>query len=273
MENLISWSQWLNGYGQSLGVMVVLFVATWIISLIKRDYSIVDQVWGLSFLGVALYLNPLPAVLQNSVKLALLAGVALWSIRLSGHIHLRHRGKPEDYRYQKMRAGHGAAYWWKSFTNVYLLQALIASVVNLPLLAVWLHPHPTSPQAFGYIGLAIFGLGWLYESVADWQLYRFKKNHPESGALMNHGLWRLSRHPNYFGESLVWWGLALYCFDTTRWLGVFISPTLMTFLLLRVSGVRMLDAELARRKPEFASYARTTPGFFPAFHKIFAPHR
>jgi steroid 5-alpha reductase family enzyme len=236
---------------------LVLALATWAVSVAKRDVSIVDGVWSLLILsaGVAYYFA-LPEHGPRAPWLLLLA--ALWALRLSIYITWRNRGAPEDRRYQAIRARNQPGFAWKSVYLVFGLQAVLAWMVSSPLLA-----GVASPAPLGWLdalGAAVVLSGLACESLADWQLARFKAR--SSAAVMDRGLWRYSRHPNYFGEFCVWWGFFLIALSAGGWPTI-ASPLLMTWLLLNVSGVVLLEEDLRGRKPEYRDYVERTNAFFP----------
>jgi steroid 5-alpha reductase family enzyme len=242
--------------------LVVGFVTfVWLLSVLKKDMSIVDIAWGMGFVAVAVYqITRLDPILPRQFLVMYLVG--LWGLRLSVFLAIRNLGKGvEDPRYQAFRADWGANTWWISYFKVFLLQGVLMLIIVGPVHAVVLDDG-------GSIGvLAIFGvilwiIGFLFESVADWQLYAFKRNPDNKGKVMNQGLWGWSRHPNYFGETLVWWGLMCIVLETSYWyLGV-LSALLITFLLLKVSGVTMLEARYDGND-KYAAYKRNSSAFIP----------
>ena len=246
-------------YLLALALLLAAAVATWLVSLAKRDVSIVDSVWGAMFVVAAVsYAWPLENVTARGALV--LAIVALWALRLSVYITWRNWGEGEDYRYREIRRRNEPNFALKSLYLVFGLQAVLAWVVSAPLLAAQLSAAPLS--ALDWLGLALATFGLLFESVADWQLARFKAGGHNRGRVLDRGLWRYSRHPNYFGECCVWWGIA--CFGLAA--GGFwslVSPLLMTFLLLRVSGVTLLEQSIGDRRPGYADYVRRTSAFIP----------
>jgi steroid 5-alpha reductase family enzyme len=252
----LHWKAVLCGLVASL----VLALATWAVSLAKRDASIVDSVWGLLilFAGAAYYL----ALAEHGPRAPwLLLLAALWALRLSAYITWRNWGAPEDRRYRAIRARNEPGFAWKSAYLVFGLQAALAWMVSAPLLA-----GIASPAPLGWLdalGAGVVVLGIFYESLADWQLARFKaKRMTAHSAVLDRGLWRYSRHPNYFGEFCVWWGFFLIALSAGGWPTI-ASPLLMSWLLLKVSGVALLEADLRGRKPEYREYVERTNAFFP----------
>jgi len=233
----------------------------WLISLPLRNSSIMDIFWGLGFVvaGFAYYLQ---AGAGSARGWLLILALTLWGLRLSLHIGLRAIGKPEDARYAAWRKEHGASWWWQSFFRVFLLQGLILWVLSVPFLyAAQVKAAPLWHWS-DLAGLALFLVGFLFESIADAQLVSFKKREENRGKVLDRGLWSITRHPNYFGEAVLWWGFFLIALPSAPWWTVY-SPVLMTFLLVRVSGVRMLDSLLAETKPGYREYMNRTSGFIP----------
>ncbi len=239
--------------------IVAIAIATWLVSLWKRDVSIVDSVWSLFFLAIAVYYSiQLPFLGPRGFVLLVL--ISIWAIRLSAHITLRSWGHPEDSRYQAIRRNNEPNFNWKSLYIVFILQAFLAWIISAPLLVILASPLPVGLSDYLGIGLVVFGI--VYESIADWQLMRFKSKPENSGKVMDSGLWHYSRHPNYFGEFCVWWGFFLMVMASGAWLTL-ISPLLMSFLLLKVSGVPILEKDIMDRRPNYRDYITRTNAFFP----------
>ncbi len=248
------------------GVLILGFVTlVWVISLIKRDAGIMDIFWGLGFLVVAIF-QYLTGGMHTPLRLLVLLLVLVWGLRLALHIGIRNAGKPEDARYRKWREENGKAWWWRSYFKVFLLQGTVMWVVALPLYAVFEGGIHSGLEFFPWIGAGLFTVGFFFEAVADWQLMQFKKNSSNKGKVLDKGLWATSRHPNYFGEALIWWGFGLIGLSTGAWWAL-ISPLIMNFLLVRVSGVKMLDALLEKTNPEYSRYMNETPSFLPMGRK------
>lgn len=246
------------------GAVLLLMSATWGLSLRRRDAGIVDSVWGAGFalialLGLAFGAGP-PA------RRALVAAmVVVWGVRLSIHIHRRNRGRGEDYRYRAMRERHGERFGRVSFWTVFLLQGALMLVVATPILAAVSAPAPERLGPLDFAGLAVWLAGFLFEAIGDAQLARFRSDPGNRGRVMDRGLWRYTRHPNYFGDALLWWGIFLPAASTPRGWATAIGPALMTFLLVRVSGVALLEKGLESSKPGWRDYARRTSAFVPWF--------
>ncbi|HSG69942.1 MAG TPA: DUF1295 domain-containing protein [Planctomycetaceae bacterium] len=246
---------------QSAIVIAVMMFSVWGMSVPLRDVSIVDLVWGLGFVLVAWSAFLQAEQTQRDLLSPIL--ISLWGIRLSVHLTWRNHGKPEDKRYQAMRARHGSRFPIVSLLSVFGLQGVVMWCVALPLMSA--QETEPGPPILAIAGTIVFVVGFLFESVADWQLSRFKSAPANSGRVMNRGLWRFSRHPNYFGEILVWWGMFLVTLGAGAAWWTVLSPLLMTFLLMRVSGVTLLEKSLLKDKPEYAEYRASTNTLIPWF--------
>lgn len=248
-----------------------VFFATWLLSLPLRDVSLVDRVWGLSF--IALVGGKLAVLAASGRQLEarsflILGLVSVWGLRLSWYLHGRNQGRGEDYRYRAMRR-RLPGFAFSSLLVVFGLQWLIACVVASPLLwAIHYGEVVPSWSWLDLVGVMLWAVGLGFEVLADRQLSRFKAGQPPAGSLLTTGVWSLCRHPNYFGEALLWWGVFLVCLSVPgAWMLVF-GPLLMSFLLLRVSGVSLLEKKLRVSKPEYAHYMQTTPAFLPDLKKL-----
>ncbi|MGZ5893553.1 MAG: DUF1295 domain-containing protein [Caldimonas sp.] len=243
-----------------LGAALALAVLTWLASLVQRDVSLVDRVWPLIIAAPATaYAWVLqPAVGPRLAVVALLLG--LWAIRLAAYVSWRNWGHGEDRRYQAIRARNQPNFPLRSLYLVFVLQAVLAWLVSLPLLAVVATPAPWGwPDT---VGAALAAFGFVFEAVGDQQLAAFKADPTNRGKVMDRGVWRYTRHPNYFGECCFWWGLALTALACGGWWGL-VSPLVMTGLLLKVSGVALLEKDIGERRPGYRDYVRRTNAFFP----------
>jgi steroid 5-alpha reductase family enzyme len=247
----------------ALAATLVAAVAAWVVSVIRRDVSIVDSLWSLLFvLGLGVYVAV--ADVSGPRVWLVTAMVTAWALRLSVYITARNHGQPEDRRYQAIRRNNEPHFWLKSLYIVFLLQGFLAWVVCLPALAAVSGETPPGPLAsvLAGLGVALWLIGMFFEVVGDWQLTRFRRGRPARGAVLDSGLWRYTRHPNYFGEALLWWGIYLLALSAGAWWAV-VSPLLLTFLLLRVSGVALLEKDISERRPAYREYVRRTNAFFP----------
>lgn len=250
-----------------LGTILAASTLVWVLSVRLRDASIADVSWGVGFVVLAwLYYLLSPALTRRSWVVVTL--ITLWGARLSTHIFLRSLGKGEDRRYQAMRGSHGPAFWWRSLFTVFWLQAAISWFVALPLLVAVVAAQPAVLTPLDGLGVALFMVGFGFEAVGDYQLARFKADSSNQGRVLDRGLWRYTRHPNYFGDATLWWGMYLIAASTPGgWLTV-LSPSLMTLLLVRVSGVTLLEDGLKTSKPDYLAYVARTPAFFPWLPRV-----
>ena len=248
----------LLGLGAILAVQALL----WVLSLRLQDASIADVFWGLGFVLLAwLYWALSPALTPRSWLVAVLT--TLWGTRLSQHILRRRRGNAEDPRYQAMRASQGHAFWWRSLFTVFWLQGAISWFVALPLLVAIRAPQPAAFTPIDGLGVLLFTVGFGFEIVGDLQLERFRTEPANRGNVLDRGLWRYTRHPNYFGDATLWWGMYAMAVSTPGGWLTLPSPTLMTLLLMRVSGVTLLEEHLTASKPGYRAYVQRVPAFFP----------
>ena len=250
-----------------LGTILAAMTLVWILSVRLRDASIADVCWGLGFVLLAwLYFVLLPGSTPRSWLVVTL--ITLWGARLSVHIFRRNHGKGEDPRYRAMRASHGPAFWWRSLFTVFWLQAVLLWFIALPLLVATRASLPAALTAVDGLGVLCFAVGLAFEVVGDHQLERFRAEPSNRGKVLDRGLWRYTRHPNYFGDATMWWGIyAMAAATPGGWLTV-LSPALMTLLLMRVSGVTLLETSLKASKPGYPAYIARTPAFFPWFPRV-----
>ncbi|UCG13191.1 MAG: DUF1295 domain-containing protein [Deltaproteobacteria bacterium] len=248
----------------NLGAVIAMMFGIWLLSLVKRDASIVDVFWGLGFVLVAwLTFFETDGYLGRKVLIATLT--TLWGLRLALYILIRNWGHGEDRRYQVWRAQYGARFWWVSLFTVFGLQGVFLWIISLVLQVGQISAVPSRLVILDLLGMIVWTVGFMFETVGDWQLYRFKANPENKGRVMNKGLWAYTRHPNYFGESLVWWGLFMITLATPGSTWVVISPVLITVLLLKVSGVTLLEKTMVDTRPEYQGYIKTTSPFVPWF--------
>jgi len=241
-------------------VILAVVVITWLISLALRDASVIDPVWPLGFVAVAITAF-IAGDGDEGRRLLLLVLVAVWGLRLSGYLVIRNAGKGEDFRYAAMREKRGRNFWIISLVTVFMLQGVLMWIVSLP---VQLAAVPD--RALGWlavVGTVMWGIGLAFESIGDWQLARFRANPDNRGKVLDTGLWRYTRHPNYFGDFLVWWGIFLIAAESGPGAWGIAGPLLMTLLLVKVSGAGLLEKDIATRRPGYAQYVRRTSGFIP----------
>lgn len=253
------------GLGQTLLVnaaaIAAATVALWLASVACKDASIVDPAWGAGFAAVA-WISWFANSPHSPRDLLLACLATVWGMRLSLYLAWRNRGTGEDRRYAAMRARHGDRFWLRSLRSVFLLQGAILWIISLPLQAL---PANDAQRPLGWLdggGVLLWTCGFVFETVGDWQLASFRAQPQSAGQVLDQGLWRYTRHPNYFGDFCIWWGLYLLAAaGGASWTAV--SPLLMSFLLLKVSGVALLESDLGERRPDYAAYQARTNAFFP----------
>jgi steroid 5-alpha reductase family enzyme len=249
----------LAAYCQGLGVIAVAVFLAWLASIPRRDVSIVDSLWPLLFLAAAAA-YALAVHHFRPRAILVLALVTIWALRLCIHITRRNWGGGEDRRYQAIRARNQPHFALKSLYLVFALQAVLAWVISLPLLPAILSDSPLG--ILDIAGAALWLVGFWFEAGGDWQLARFKADPANAARVMDRGLWRYTRHPNYFGDFTLWWGLYVIALAARGWWSI-VGPLVMTVLLLRVSGVTLLERDIGERRPEYKEYVRRTNAFFP----------
>ncbi|MEQ8859634.1 MAG: DUF1295 domain-containing protein [Pseudomonadales bacterium] len=247
-----------EAYGLVVLVLLVMVSALWAISVPLKNASIIDLFWGPLFVAIAWVLLPAADALHAKPYLITLL-VSIWGLRLASHLVARNLGHGEDPRYRKWRQQGGDNWWLVSYYRVFLLQAGIAAVVATPLVAA--HLRPETFNALNLLGVAVWAAGFLFELVADVQLSQFKADPDNRGRILDSGLWGRSRHPNYFGDSLQWWGLGLVAVTPETWWAL-LGPIAMTAFFLSLSN-DILESGMKQRHPKYAAYITNTPKFFP----------
>ena len=247
-------------------VIFSLMFVLWLISLLLKNSSIVDIFWGAGFvLSAWLYFFITPdGIFARKILIVVLA--TLWGLRLTFHILTRNWGKPEDYRYQKWRQESGKIWWLKSLFQVFILQGVLMWVISTPLLAAQFFNRAQALNWLDYLAIPVWMIGFFFESAGDLQLVQFRKNPENKNKILNTGVWKVTRHPNYFGDSTQWWAFYMIALSAGAWWTIF-SPILMTFFLIKVSGVALLEKNLAANKPGYKEYMATTSAFIPWFPK------
>lgn len=251
-----------------LGLAVILFMMAvlWIVSIFIKNVSIVDLFWGIGFIFANAVYFSLGSGFETR-KILLLFLVSLWGLRLSIYIAWRNLGKGEDFRYLEFRRKYGEhRYWWVSFFQTFLLQGVLMWLVSAPLLGANFSLNNNSLNWLDYLGLAVWLVGFIFEAGGDFQLASFKSNPSNRGKVLSSGFWKYTRHPNYFGDAAVWWGFGLICMAAGAYLPV-LGSILMTALIVKVSGVALLEKSLATDKPGYAEYVERTSAFIPWFPK------
>ena len=246
----------------SLFILLISSLILWLLSIWKRDASIADLMWGLYFV-ILTWISYMHAPTSRGFLITILTSI--WGIRLSIYLWIRNHKKPEDRRYAAMRNHHGSHFWWRSLFSVFLLQMFLAWLIGFP----QQFAHTTKSLFWlDFVGISLWAIGFYWESVGDWQLYRFlhvqNKKHED---VLDTGLWKYSRHPNYFGDALLWWGYGCIGFAATGWWLIWLSPLCMNVLLIQISGVRLLEKDIANRRPKYREYIQKTSAFVPWFPK------
>ena len=242
-------------------LVIILYAVTWfIVAVIKNRNDVADIAWGGGFVCAALTAY-LTAGLNQARSILVLVLVIAWGVRLMLHISIRNRGRPEDYRYKAWRHEWGSNYLVRSFLQVFLLQGFLLLVISLPVTLTITRGGPP----FGVldaIGFCIWLFGFSFEAIGDFQLLQFKSNPANKGKIITSGLWRYTRHPNYFGEVTLWWGIFVICLTVPGILWTVVGPLTITWLILRVSGTPLLEKRYVDN-PEYAEYIKKTSSFFP----------
>lgn len=252
-------------WGIGLAVVLIGMTLLWLVSVRLKDASIIDGAWGLGFVVVG-WIYARGGVDLGLAQWILLSAVTIWGLRLSIYIAWRNHGHAEDRRYAAMRAHRGESFWWQSLFRIFWLQGVLIAVISVPLL-VGLGRGRSGWTWLDLLGLAAWTLGFGFEVVGDAQLARFKADVANAGKVLQRGLWRFTRHPNYFGEAAMWWGYFLLASSTEGAWWTFVGPLIMTFFLLRVSGVSLLEKDIAERRPAYRDYVERTNAFLPWFPK------
>ncbi len=242
-------------------LMLFFYAVSWFsIAIIKGRNDVADIAWGGGFVCAALTAYFIQGVPETRALL-ILALVMIWGLRLILHIGWRNQGKPEDYRYKAWRDEWGESFLLRTFLQVFLLQGVFLLVISLPVTWALTHDGP-SINMLDAAGLCIWIIGFSFEAIGDFQLLQFKSNPANKGKVLNTGLWRYTRHPNYFGEVTLWWGIFIICLSVPGSLWTIVGPLTITYLILKVSGTPMLEKRYADDH-KYAEYIRNTSSFFP----------
>jgi steroid 5-alpha reductase family enzyme len=246
----------------NLGVVLVLLTGLWGVSVAMKDTSIVDIFWGSGFVVVA-WVTFAVADGSSARKLFLAVLTTIWGLRLTIHLARRNLGHGEDPRYARMRKQWGEKWPLRSLFVVFWLQGALLWIVSLPVQVGQVDPTPSGLTWLDGVGIAVWCLGFFFETVGDAQLTRFKADPSSKGQVMDRGLWRYTRHPNYFGDFSVWWGLYLVALAAGSPWWTIVGPIVMSVLLIRVSGAALLEKGMAKRRPGYEEYIARTSSFFP----------
>ena len=253
-------------YFKGFLVIMTLMTALWIISVVIRNVSIVDLFWGTGFVVVNTWYF-IENHIYNPRQILLMVLVSLWGVRLSVYLAWRNIGKGEDFRYRQFRKNFGEKnYWWISFFQVFLLQGVLMWLISSTLWGVNNENVSESLTIIDYLGVIIWLTGFIFEAGGDYQLAKFRMDPSNKGKVLDSGFWHYTRHPNYFGDAAVWWGYAFLCIGAGNyWL--IAGAILMTLLIIKVSGVALLEKSLTVQKPQYNAYILKTNSFFPWFPK------
>lgn len=245
----------------TVATLVVYSLVGFLLSRLLKRNDIADVLWGVGIFVVALVGFLLTDHNPLTILLTLMIGV--WAVRLSGRIFLRNRKKTEDKRYQELSKSWGKWFFLRSYLQVFLLQSMLMVVVGYPALHAAVFGNTlTNFSVIVWVGLIVWMIGFFFETVSDYQLDRFLQNPQNKGTILTTGLWRYSRHPNYFGEVTQWWGIFLMVVTLPYGIYAIVSPLMITFLILKVSGIPMLEKAF-EGNPAFEEYKRKTSAFFP----------
>jgi len=246
-------------------VVVAVFIfmnVFFILSLITKRTHIVDVAWGLGFIVITLLTLSLYGV-RSQASLLISTLVLVWGVRLASHLAMRNRGKNEDFRYAEWKKGWGKLWVIQSYLKVFILQGAVMILVALPIIFTNSAPVPTNPiPVFTRVGALMWLVGFYFEAIGDWQLMKFKSKPQNNGKVMDQGLWRYTRHPNYFGEAMMWWGIYVIALTNIAAWYTFIGPLFITFSLLKISGVTLLEKKY-KGNPEYQAYQKKTSSFVP----------
>lgn len=243
-----------------------LLTLLWVWSVIIKNVSIVDIFWGVGFV-IANVVYVWMSESLNPRKILILILVSVWGLRLAIYLAYRNIGKGEDFRYQEFRRNYGEdRYWWLSYFQTFLLQGILMMIISLPLLGISLNEDSGALNLLDYFGILLWLIGFTFEAVSDEQLSRFKRDENNKGKVLNTGLWKYSRHPNYFGDAVVWCSYAVFSIAVGSYWHI-IGSVIMILLIIKVSGVSLLEKTLKNTKPQYQEYIQKTSSFFPWFPK------
>jgi steroid 5-alpha reductase family enzyme len=251
---------------RALAIIIIMMSILWIISIFVKNVSIVDLFWGFGFVLAATFYF-LNTGGHGPRKIILFTMVILWGVRLSIYLTWRNSGKGEDFRYRQFRKEYGEKrYWWISFFQTFLLQGILMWLISAPLLGAQLYGQEKPLGLLDFLGIVCWITGFAFEAGGDWQLARFRSDPGNKGKVLNTGFWHYTRHPNYFGDSAVWWGFGLLCLSAGSILPV-LGSLIMTALIIKVSGVALLEKSLKEQTPQYKEYIEKTSAFLPWFPK------
>jgi steroid 5-alpha reductase family enzyme len=246
-----------------LGTAAAYVTLAWLLSLVLKNASIIDIFWAPGFAVLTIVYSLLSNDGYSGRQILVLVLVIAWALRLGGHILTRNAGHSEDFRYKKWREAAGGSFWWVSLFRVFYLQGALLWIISAPLLVAVHSDSPDHLTVVDFMGIAVWAVGFLFEAIGDWQLTRFKADPDNAGKVMNIGLWRYTRHPNYFGDATLWWGYFIIAAGTGWGILTIFAPAIMTFMLMRVSGVALLERSIKKRRPGYEEYIARTSSFIP----------
>ncbi|WP_411893703.1 DUF1295 domain-containing protein [Winogradskyella sp. A2] len=256
----------LTLFSQAALIILILVTLLWIWSIFIKNVSIVDIFWGFGFVVVNAFYVFMSGEL-NPRKLLILILVSIWGLRLAIYLAYRNIGKGEDFRYKEFRKNYGPKnYWWISFFQTFLLQGALIMIISLPLLGINLSTSNGTLTVLDYSGILVWLIGFTFEAGGDFQLARFKSNPNNKGKVLNTGFWKYTRHPNYFGDSAVWWAYGIFSIAAGSYWQI-IGSIVMTMLIIKISGVSLLEKTLKKTKPQYRDYIQKTSSFFPRLPK------
>lgn len=252
----------LNIYIINLSAVTLMMLAGWLVSLRQRNVTVVDALWGTGFVIIA-WLTFFLADGYGARALLLALLTTIWGVRLTVYMAWRSHGKGEDPRYGSWRREYGDRFWIVSLFNIFLVQALFLWVIALVMQFGQTAATPAHLTWLDGLGTLIWLTGFAFEALGDWQLARFKANPENKGKVMDRGLWAFTRHPNYFGETLIWWGIFVIVLSTPGSLWTIISPILITVTLVKITGIALTEKTILEKRPQYREYIRNTSAFFP----------
>ena len=253
-------------FSLNLAAVVLMMIMGWLLSLVLKNVTVVDSLWGLGFVMIAWATFFLTDGFLTR-KLLIVFLVTLWGVRLSIYLTLRNWGKGEDPRYGLWREKSGKHFWIASLFKVFLLQALFLWAISISIQYGMVSTTPEMITWLDMLGLILWGVGFIFEAVGDWQLAAFKSNPANKGKVMDQGLWAYTRHPNYFGECLMWWGIFLIAFSTPNSWWTILSPLTITAVLLKMTGIPLTEKTIVTHRPGYKEYIQRTNAYFPWFPK------
>ena len=253
-------------YIHNLAAVVLMMVLGWLLSLGLKNVTVVDSLWGLGFVVIAwqTFLST-NGFAGRGLLIACL--VTIWGLRLSAYLTWRNWGKGEDPRYGLWRERSGKRFWMVSLFKVFLLQSLFLWAISVSIQYGVASETPGKFTWLDGLGVMLWGVGFVFEAVGDWQLAAFKANPANKGKVMDRGLWAYTRHPNYFGECLIWWGIFVIALAVPNSWWTVLSPVLVTSVLLKMTGIPLTEKVLVTRRPGYRAYIERTNAFFPWFPK------